>query len=209
MKAVIQCALRKRVTAKPFVWNGTEIAFVANPAENTKEACPWALVPHKNMSWIEHVRRMKNPNLTKCGELYRHHAYGDLIQKLGEENVYVLSAGWGLVRADRPIPAYDVTFSPKALPRARTTPLARCKGDSFDIKVAGEDEVHLFLTSKYLEYWECLFPGSDRTNRFILHSCEGAVAKPQWAGRIKPVNCGGARTNWHYIAVRKFLEDMA
>ncbi len=40
--------------------------------------------------------------------------YGRLVVRLGLENVYVLSAGWGLIRADFLTPYYYITFSSRA-----------------------------------------------------------------------------------------------
>lgn len=34
--------------------------------------------------------------------------------RLGVSNVFILSAGWGLVRADYPLPVYDITVAKPA-----------------------------------------------------------------------------------------------
>ena len=45
--------------------------------------------------------RDANPlGLLKAWQLYRHKTYGQLVRQLGEENVYILSAGWGLLPAN-------------------------------------------------------------------------------------------------------------
>jgi hypothetical protein len=37
-----------------------------------------------------------------------------LVEKFGIEKVFILSAGWGLIRADFLTPNYDITFSGSA-----------------------------------------------------------------------------------------------
>jgi len=41
------------------------------------------------------------------------------VTRFGVKNVYILSAGWGLICADFLTPAYDITFSPSAAPYKR------------------------------------------------------------------------------------------
>jgi hypothetical protein len=47
-------------------------------------------------------------------QLYENNVYGRLVDRFGLRNVYILSAGWGLIRADFLTPSYDITFSPSA-----------------------------------------------------------------------------------------------
>ncbi len=49
--------------------------------------------------------------LLPAWRLYRHPTYELLFRRIGPERLYVLSAGWGLVRADFLVPNYDITFS--------------------------------------------------------------------------------------------------
>jgi len=53
-----------------------------------------------------------NPlGLYPAHQLYENKAYWRLADELGVQNVYILSAGWGLIRADFLTPYYDITFS--------------------------------------------------------------------------------------------------
>ncbi|MHB0665642.1 hypothetical protein ACX4MV_12140, partial [Roseomonas mucosa] len=60
-----------------------------------------------------------DPGLWIAGKLYRPKAYALLLEKLGIERLFILSAGWGLVRADFLLPDYDITFSTSAEPWKR------------------------------------------------------------------------------------------
>jgi len=46
--------------------------------------------------------------------LYAHDAYGALADKFDVKNVFILSAGWGLIPATFLTPYYDITFSASA-----------------------------------------------------------------------------------------------
>ena len=53
-------------------------------------------------------------HLCPAYQLYQNKTYGLLVDRFGLNTVYILSAGWGLVRADYLLPYYDITFSPSA-----------------------------------------------------------------------------------------------
>jgi hypothetical protein len=60
-------------------------------------------------------------------QLYENTTYGSLVNRFGIENVYILSAGWGLVRSDFLTPHYDITFSQRADPYK-----LRLRGEGYD-----------------------------------------------------------------------------
>ena len=49
-----------------------------------------------------------------CLRLYKNSAYEYLVNQLGEDKVFILSAGWGLIPAPFLTPDYDITFSGNA-----------------------------------------------------------------------------------------------
>ena len=104
--------------------DGQKVLFVANPG-----AAP-ADVSHAyarsddasdiGPSWWT-VLRQDNADpghnalgLIPAWQLCANRAYGFLADHCGPERFYILSAGWGLMRADFLTPAYDITFSPHA-----------------------------------------------------------------------------------------------
>lgn len=56
-----------------------------------------------------------NPlGLLPAWQLYKNKTYQLLADTFGQKNLYIFSAGWGLVRSDFMIPNYDITLSPGA-----------------------------------------------------------------------------------------------
>ena len=55
-------------------------------------------------------------------QLYENSTYNRLVDRFGLSNVYILSAGWGLIPADFLTPHYDITFSASADAYKRPNP---------------------------------------------------------------------------------------
>lgn len=210
IKIVIQCAGRK-TPANSLCLNKKPISFVARPSENNEHA-PWDKTPYDNFeTWIDYIRHyndinVNNPeNLAQAGCLYSHPTYTTLINRFGANNVSILSAGWGLVRATDYIPTYNITFSTaQNVPRnSRITPTHRAQHLSVRNAVTEKAEVHLFLTPKYLAYWSEVNFAQDNT--CILHWRAGQSMPANWQGDVVNHDCGNARTNWHYIAAQQFI----
>jgi len=124
VKVVIQCSATKAKNAGTFQVNGRTVRFVAHPElcqPNTTEifAHPDDHLPSGGTTWREHLEAYNRgksnlANLLRAGDLYTPNgstAYQLLLQKFGYQDVYILSAGWGLIRADYLIPDYDITFA--------------------------------------------------------------------------------------------------
>jgi hypothetical protein len=122
---VIQCAASKRPDAGCSITNdGRPIHFVAHPelapAENT---CTYARpddLAQGGFSWrtlLQKYNEQPQANslrLLPAYQLYDNKCYRGLVNRFGVDNVYVLSAGWGLIRSDFLTPYYDITFSQSA-----------------------------------------------------------------------------------------------
>lgn len=227
MKIVIQCAGRKENTAETFTMNGIAHAFVAKPG-GVNQVRPWDEISTlAGKTWIDCVQAYRNKarweifqqagigvsgsgQLLECGRLYLPDAYTALISSFGKENVYILSAGWGLVRADVRIPMYDVTFSTATdvCQCAKITPRSRSKYPSISDDIPGDDAIHFFMTPKYVEYWSKSFSGEDGDRqRYVFHWLKGAKNLPAviHGGNVIWHELGDMRTNWHYAAVGQFL----
>jgi hypothetical protein len=130
MIIVIQCAASKQPGAGHLVSaSGKPVVFVAHPeiapadgrymyarpddrSENKK---PWRQVLEEYNTHPE-----DNPlRLYRAYRLYENSIYGRLVDRFGIQQVYILSAGWGLIRADFLTPYYDITFSRIAEPYKR------------------------------------------------------------------------------------------
>ena len=121
MIVVIQCASGKDTNAGYLsTRNGQPVKFVANPKlapkdrflykhpdEVSDQGIPWREV-------LEHYNKdlHGNPNgLLPAWRLYKPSIYQRLVDRFGVDNVFILSAGWGLINADFLTPYYDITFS--------------------------------------------------------------------------------------------------
>src|SRR5579871_6499269 len=125
MIAVIQCASRKRSAAGHLETPaGQPVTFVAAPrkappSDKVFYACPDDQSDY-GWSWRDALLKYNetpadNPRrLLPAWQLYEHSAYERLVGRLGDQNVFILSAGWGLIRADFLTPYYDITFSASA-----------------------------------------------------------------------------------------------
>jgi hypothetical protein len=105
-----------------FSYKGQDIKFVASPQIALKDEFtyykPDDPIPGENRTWRDLVLNGQNDpklDLVPAYELYSRDIYRDLYLEFGNR-FYILSAGWGIIRADFKIPAYDITYStaPKA-----------------------------------------------------------------------------------------------
>ena len=112
---VLCCSASK--TKEFFCDNGKRIKFVASPKdappENGIEYCkPSDQIPgaNKNKTWNDLVLEQKHSDFIEAYKLYSDDVYRGLFREYGN-NFYILSAGWGIIRACFKIPAYDITYS--------------------------------------------------------------------------------------------------
>ena len=124
MKIIIQCAASKVPDAGSLTdARGTPVLFVANPGlAPYAETCIYARPddPAGNgLTWRDLLVDYNATGANRLGllpayRLYRHQVYGQLVDRYGVDNVFILSAGWGIIRADFLTPKYDITFSASA-----------------------------------------------------------------------------------------------
>jgi hypothetical protein len=143
-----------------------------------------------------------NPlRLLPAWRLYRQPAYGKLVKRFGEANVFILSAGWGLIRADFLTPSYVVTFSAQAEPFKR-----RRSSDAyadFNMLEGQQNEPVAFFGGKdYLKLF-CRLTENYEGQRIVAFN---AASEPQAQGVRFVRYHTTMRTNWHYGAVSAFLD---
>jgi hypothetical protein len=131
MKVVIQCAASKDARAGRLrTKSGDEVLFVANPAlctsiPSARYVTPDDLCGEDGLTWRNVLKgyneQSENPcRLLQAAGLYTpkendfRKLYRDLANVFGWDNFFILSAGWGLIRADFWTPDYNVTFSTQA-----------------------------------------------------------------------------------------------
>jgi hypothetical protein len=160
---VIQCAATKRRGAGHLLTDaGKPVKFVAHPEFAPPDwACEYARPDDGGPSgtWRQvlvsyNSQPGHNPlRLFPAYQLYEKGIYERLVKRYGVSNVYILSAGWGLIRSDFLTPYYDITFSQTAEPYKR-----RRRADEYgDLRMLSND-----VTDKVV-----FFGGKDYLDLFI------------------------------------------
>jgi hypothetical protein len=226
MKIVIQCAGSKRPDAG-YLKNrlGTRVRFVAHSgnrgSSQVNAYCyrPDELADPALGTWrdvltrynADFVRNGSNPEkLSPAGELYEPPVYGALVRRFRPENVFILSAGWGLVRADYLLPDYNITFSnqsnvPKESRRGKRE-LGWLDFNQLCGAAEENEEVHFFGGQDYLDLFYSMSASETSRAKFVIHY--KAAALPQKNGYKYERYMGGAKTNWHYPAAADLVRDL-
>lgn len=211
---VIQCAATKASRAGVFrACDGREVRFVARPElchskTNVIYARPDDTSDVQNKTWRARLSEyvvengQENPfGLLRAYQLYTHKAYGTLVRRFGEQHVFVLSAAWGVIRADYLTPAYDVTFNGRAKLKKPEAFLANNAGYEYFQQLPTGAGPIIFLGGKdYLPLLDTLTGGLRRERVVFTRASHVGSSVPQRksAGmQFKPYGVA-ARTNWHY-----------
>ena len=223
---VIQCAHGKR-DLEPWHYDGREIKFVANPTkckEPGPNVCyyrPDDRIPGITMSCREILNQynesreeipgfFQSTSFKKAYELYMNPIYKDLVSEFKEDCVFILSAGWGLVRSDYLLPSYNITFSRSARVCNKRTEddFSWCDYSQMENMALGkEDKIYFFGTSAYRPLYyhlTCKVAGTKKvyycgTNKpEEATEYEGQGYKYEWY-RNKPFQ------NWPYVCAKERL----
>ena len=212
LTVVIQCAAQKQRDAGRLIGeDGKPIIFVARPdqAPRTKDVLYRRPddVADDGRTWRAHLRdcngrRGENSlGLLPAWQLYRPAVYGELAAAFGLENLFILSAGWGLLAANFLTPYYDITFTSQADPYKRRN--AR-RDDFTDFRMLPDDRDGpiVFLGGKdYVALFRELTAGST-SERIIFYNSKDAPD----AGDCRLVRFEtSTRTNWHYECARALI----
>jgi hypothetical protein len=211
-KIVIQCAGSKYKNAgRLTTFSGENVLFAAHPElYDLEDKCfrPDDLKADTGSTWREYLElynlKSSNPNnLLKAGELYKPPIYEALITAFCETNVYILSAGWGLVRSDYLLPYYDITFSNKGMPYS-----IRRTNDSFEdfnqlssSNIEPDETIYFFGGQSYLPLYQKLT--RTITTRKVIYHAHGAAIQIQGYECIPSPFRGN--TNWHYVCAFGFI----
>ncbi len=212
MIVVIQCAGTKRRDAGHLkTHDGKKVMFVANPVgsiapDGTVYAHPDD-VSDTGATWRKRLvdynaTEKTNPfNLCSALKLYENEAYKRLANEIGDQNTYILSAGWGLIRGDFLTPNYDITFS-KSAERNRQRKKNQFFKDICQLPTDTSEPILYFGGKDYLSLF-CDLTKSVRSQRTIVFNSE----KTPQATNCRLVRYQtNTRTNWHYEAVKQFLD---
>jgi len=182
--------------------DGRSVMFVADPAAAPADG-RWIYArpddaSDDGKSWrevlLEYNSRADNPlGLLPAFQLYENSTYSLLVERFGIERVFVLSAGWGLIRSDFLTPDYDITFTNQAERYARRRP----RDEYRDFRMLPEDtaEQVIFLGGKdYVPLFSTL-TALIKVPRLVFYNSE---REPHIPGCEKRRFLTKTRTNWHY-----------
>ena len=208
--AVIQCAARKRPNAGHLTTEeGKPVLFVANATTAPRNTdvvyqCPDDVALSAS-SWRDvlvkynetHGSAQTNPlGLLPAWRLYQDSTYEYLVDHLGQDNVFILSAGWGLISAAFLTPMYDITFAGNVKDYKRRRSHERYA----DFSMLPEDPLLpiIFLGGKDYVPLFCRLTEGTSAERLVYH-----VGEPPCAPNCRTVRFEtNRRTNWHYECAR-------
>ena len=148
------------------------------------------------------LRPDENPwGLLPAWQLYSNPAYGELTHRLGIANLFILSAGWGLIKADFLTPNYDITFSASA-ERYKRRPKRDRYEDFQQLPVEDIDRVVFAGGKDYIPMFLSLTSDLD-VDRVVFFNSVSALRAPN--ARFVRYETD-TRTNWHYEWARSWLD---
>lgn len=219
-KIIIQCAKSKQRDAgsfsTPLETIKRTIKFVAAPSQAPKNrdylhARPDDVCEGQSHTWRDRLveynetyqNKGENPDdLLPAYQLYTNPAYGALVDKFGAENVFILSAGWGLVGANFLLPDYDITFSGAKNVKAFAK---RQKGDSYkDFNQLPDDGTEsIFLGGQAYQPLLCDLMAAHKSKKTIFYK---GTTEPRLPRDFKLKRYDAKRsTNWHYSCVNDLV----
>ncbi len=227
---ITQCAGRKNNRCGFFrIEEQKKVEFVANPElvpiEKKKKDLIFAhpddiykngLTYREILTQYNYSLKDKNPyNLCEALCLYAHPIYKQLKNLSVNKNipVYILSAGWGLVRGSFLLPHYDITFKAKDATKEKYKIRKYCNKNLNDFNHLKEDwtllekhKIYVFVSINYLSLFYDLMKEVDVTKGqvtiFHLSSNIEKIEKFDY----KHIHCS-QRTNWHYTTLKCFIEN--
>ena len=214
MIMVIQCAASKIPDAGHLVSNsGKQVVLVADPqSAPAKVGIEYARPddPSGNgLTWREILQQYNSDNvrgnplgLTPAYKLYNNEVYRRLVDRFAAEKVFILSAGWGIIRSDFLTPYYDITFSPEA--RGANSYKRRPASDlyrDFPFPEDAQEDIVFFGGKDYLKLFIAL-TGMAPGRRTVYHNSKIAPSMP---GCVFERFQTKAKTNWHYLCANAYL----
>ena len=210
LTVVIACAGTKSTAAGHLALrNGRPVKFVADPQAAPKGASTSYSRPddvaYSGLTWrqvlVEYNRDpAENPRgLLPAWRLYEPRSYprvyADLVEAYGLENVFILSAGWGLVAAAFLLPNYDITYAAGAESYKKRRPRDRYE-DFAMLPTATARPVVLLGGLDYVPLF-CSLTRNVASRRVVFHYSTNPPSASNCERRRFRAEDAAPRT-WHY-----------
>jgi len=210
MKIVIQCAATKQPQAgRMRMRDGRDVMFIADPTAAPAEPDVVYARPDdasdQGPSWRELlVDYNKDPGDNPLGllpsyRLYMNSVYSALADRVGVANLYILSAGWGMLPATFLTPDYDITFSRDADPWKRRG--KRHRYADFPMPNDSDETLLFFGSNSYLPLYAELTANWNGPRLALYNASQMPAVEGVQLIRFET----STRTNWQYEPVRAFL----
>jgi len=213
MYAVIQGAAgRQPHTGHMQTRDGRRVLFVADPSQAPDEPGVCHARPDAISNFCATWRKLvlgynENPRHNPLGllpayALYPDEIYARLVEQLGPNKVYILSAGWGMIKASFLTPNYDITFAADAEPFRR-----RKSTDGYAdfcmLPAHSDEELYFFGGEDYVPLF-CRLTAAYPGRRIVFHESVNPPAAPGCTVRRFE---SGSATNWHHECATAVLAD--
>ena len=224
MKIVIQCASKKLPDAGRMKnKDGKAVSLVAKLTPTSTGICvlPDAPVDSTGVTWRQQLLDY-NANYCETGEnplglvpaasLYTPPAYAQLRRHFEPKDIFILSAGWGLVRGDFLLPDYDITFSknPNVAKESRRSARDKDWHDFNQLTQAdiGGESLHFFGSVEYLKLFYQLLNRLDvgPSEQVVIHHKVNTAPR---SGYRYEQYMGDVSTNWQYKALGDHLKTLS
>ena len=221
MIVVIQCAASKTSknsdTGRFKTEDGRSVMFVADP---TRVPASRGIVYKRpddradsGLSYREElVKYNRHPGGNPLGllpawRLYTNPVYAELVDTFGVPNVFILSAGWGLIAADFLTPDYDITFSSNA--KGSDAYKRRRRNDVFmDLSMLPADRTGpiVFLGGKDYVPLFCRLTEGAKSERIVFYYYNGRSDNPPYAPGCRLQRFETKKsTNWQYECAKALM----
>lgn len=214
MIVVMQCAGTKQPDAGFLkTQNGRKVLFVADPGTAPPGAFLYARPDDPSdtgPTWRDVLIRYNqsgegNPlGLARAFELYINPVYRRLAEHAGMGNLYILSAGWGLIASSFLTPKYDITFS--AIVKKKAPYKLRRKKDRYaDLCMLPPetDQPIVFFGSKDYAPLFASLTANMRVPKTVFYN---SAQTPRLPGCVSVRFPATSNRNWQYECANAFLE---
>tara|TARA_R110002049_G_scaffold288687_2_gene471309 strand:- start:545 stop:1183 length:639 start_codon:yes stop_codon:yes gene_type:complete len=208
MIIVISCSGSKN--GENLIYKNNEITFVSSPNEESKNHFnPDNQIPNENRTWREYVNSQENNNILESYKLYKNKIYSELYEKY-KSNLFILSAGWGIINSEFKVPKYDITFSKRAEKNSKRKKTDFYKDFNHIEKINHNEKIVFFGGADYLKLFYNLT--KDLSNEKIIFYNKKNIysglpfLKNESSFKLIKYETK-TRTNWHYGCAKDFLEN--
>jgi hypothetical protein len=212
MIVVIQCQGKKHCGGSLSTASGQPVTVVAQPQLAPADGHVYARpddLSEEGRSWrevlLDYNRSGRNPQgLLAAYHLYQEPLYGRLAERVGLQDLYILSAGWGLIPATFLTPYYDITFSQVNPPHKYKRRLPADRYSDFAMIPAETSKRIIFFGSKSYVPLFCSLTRELRADRTVFYNTEYPPEAPGCT--LKKYTRAKRDTNWQFDCASDFLD---